>query len=339
MNTILNNTPYPDGTTVYAYDATGYPSGFPSNNPPGTPVAETEASEGTIEFTGLEDNVPYMAAAQVGGKWVYRRFIQNASDPDYLHPAAGPQGPTGAEGPRGERGEKGDTGDEGPQGATGPEGPEGPQGEKGAKGDTGATGPEGPQGLPGTGLVWYPPSVIATQESRESTNYGLLTTPDRVQNVVLPTNGLIVVAFRALWGGSVESAGRAALFLGENQLRANIEGNHGLESAVSYSKTSVAGHLRTSSIGLVGSEDIGEGQNVVTTGLALGEWGQAAGSQQYRFETGNGGDVRSMGDCEVTGLCLIEAAAGTYDISVRFKATSGSVTAKERKLLVWTVGT
>ena len=35
---------------------------------------------------------------------------------------------------------------------------------------------------------------------------------------------------------------------------------------------------------------------------------------------------------------MVFAAAGTYDISVQFKASSGSVTVKNRKLWVWTMG-
>lgn len=36
------------------------------------------------------------------------------------------------------------------------------------------------------------------------------------------------------------------------------------------------------------------------------------------------------------GVCVIEADAGTYDVSVRFKRSEGKLSAKERKLRVWT---
>jgi hypothetical protein len=40
----------------------------------------------------------------------------------------------------------------------------------------------------------------------------------------------------------------------------------------------------------------------------------------------------------VGGPCYIFAAAGTYTVSVQFKSSSGSVTAKNRKLWAWTLG-
>lgn len=101
MSATLANTPWPDGTTVYAYDATGYPSGFPGANPPGNPVAEAVASGFSVTFEGLTDNVPYMAAGKVGGEWRYRKFIPDAEDPHSLHPEVGPPGPIGPIGPEG----------------------------------------------------------------------------------------------------------------------------------------------------------------------------------------------------------------------------------------------
>src|SRR3954452_24168522 len=40
-------------------------------------------------------------------------------------------------------------------------------------------------------------SIIATTESRTNTAYGTLTTPDRVSSIVLPTDGLITIAYQA----------------------------------------------------------------------------------------------------------------------------------------------
>src|SRR4051812_48257416 len=74
-------------------------------------------------------------------------------------------------------------------------------------------------GLDGTGVVRRGKSIIATEESRSNTSYGTLTTPDQVSNVVVPVNGLLFVAFTALWKESVLKAGRAAIFIGANQLQ------------------------------------------------------------------------------------------------------------------------
>jgi hypothetical protein len=46
---------------------------------------------------------------------------------------------------------------------------------------------------------------IAAAESTTATSYaiGNLTTPDRVQNVVMPTDGLIAVWYQAIWQNTV----------------------------------------------------------------------------------------------------------------------------------------
>lgn len=44
------------------------------------------------------------------------------------------------------------------------------------------------------------------------------------------------------------------------------------------------------------------------------------------------------GSANQFGFVVLFAAAGTYDVSVQFKSSSGTVTAKERKLWVWTMG-
>ena len=38
------------------------------------------------------------------------------------------------------------------------------------------------------------------------------------------------------------------------------------------------------------------------------------------------------------GVCFLFAAAGRYDVSIRFSTAAGTVTAKERRLTVWTEG-
>lgn len=74
-------------------------------------------------------------------------------------------------------------------------------------------------GLSQTGDVRRGKSIIATEESRTNTSYGLLATPDRVQSVVLPTDGLLRVTFSALWKEASLGAARAAIFVGGSQLK------------------------------------------------------------------------------------------------------------------------
>lgn len=172
-------------------------------------------------------------------------------------------------------------------------------------------------------------SIIATEESRTNTAYGTLTTPDQVTGVVLPTDGLIVVAFQAQIKSSVSSAGRAAIFLGANQLKTRASGSPALEAGVSIGADTY-GQLTSCPFGLCTLPS--STASDVTTGQAVGFMAVGA---TVSFELGASYTTVSGTDSLKTGgVCHVFAAAGTYTISVQFAATSGSVTAKERKLWV-----
>lgn len=68
--TIQAASRFPNGTTVSVYNALGA-SGFPQGGPAGLGGAVTtgEVSENQVTFTGLEEDVPYFAAAEVNGEW------------------------------------------------------------------------------------------------------------------------------------------------------------------------------------------------------------------------------------------------------------------------------
>lgn len=183
-------------------------------------------------------------------------------------------------------------------------------------------------------------SIIATSESRTNVAYGLLTTPDRVQNVVMPTDGLIAVLYQATWQESVNGAARAAIFIGANQQTINaISG----PLAVAAATTAAGGgtdHPLVSHPGGLGSLGSAAASGAdVTTGQAVGL--VAYGGTAVPLGVELGGTVYQGVAPDAThaylygGPCYIFAAAGTYDVSVQFKATSGSVTAKNRKLWVW----
>jgi len=177
---------------------------------------------------------------------------------------------------------------------------------------------------------------ISTTESRTNAAYGLLTTPDKV-TVTLATNGLIVVAYQALWQESAAGAGRAAIFLGANQLKTGVANSAPLTQAASLGsgteQVGVDAHLVTCSFGLfsefLASASPGASADV-TTGQALGAVG-TSGTSNVMMEIG--GSQRAFSDLG-GGYCKLFAAAGTYDVSVQFKASSGSVTVKNRKLWV-----
>lgn len=157
---------------------------------------------------------------------------------------------------------------------------------------------------------WYAPVEIATEQERESATFGALTTKDEVTGVVLPTNGLIAIAYRGIFKSSVAAAGRAAVFIGATQLKTAAVGAPAVQEASTSgtafrTMTTFPGGLITDSV---------ESSSFVTTGQAL---------------------VNSGG---TGGLIYVFAAAGTYAVSVQYKATSGKVIAKERTLQVGVIG-
>lgn len=162
-------------------------------------------------------------------------------------------------------------------------------------------------GVTSGGVTRRGKSVIATEESRTDVAYGTLTTPDRVLAVNVPADSLLRIVFFALVKCSVNNAGRVGLFIGGNQLKA-VDGDGA--PAVQEVDPSEAGGtdftdygtVYTTSSGLVAIQASGDA-SLVTTGLAIGE-------------------------------IVVPVAAGSYDVEMRYKASSGSITAKERSLFV-----
>lgn len=173
-------------------------------------------------------------------------------------------------------------------------------------------------GLTGGGVTRRGKSIIAGAESTSATTYaiGNLTTPDRVQNVVLPTDGLIVVLYQAIWQNTVASNGRAAIFIGANQLKLG---------------TGVGAPIANDAVGPVQTNDDG----VLAT---------YAGNQALSSNDGAGAATevttgQVIGPGQVGGPVYVFAAAGTYDVSVQFKNNAaGSLTVKNRHLWCWTIG-
>jgi hypothetical protein len=185
-------------------------------------------------------------------------------------------------------------------------------------------------GVSDAGVVRRGKSIIATEESRTNAAYGLLATPDRVQNVALATDGLIFVVYRALWKTVGVAGTKAGLFLGANQVKVwdattntsqNVEGADTPGSLAGYYPLVLgpSGFVTPISAGVINwSAD-------AATGMLLGLQGPAESAPMD-------GSQREYG-----GIAAIAASAGTYDVSVQFKNTGGgAVWAKDRKLWVWT---
>lgn len=160
------------------------------------------------------------------------------------------------------------------------------------------------QGVSGT---WYSPKVVATEESTASATFTTLTTADEIPGVVLPANGQIRVGWSGLVKTSGIGTGRIALFLGSG---------------------AVSNYLGTTEYTLgLGGTQFGL---IVTTPVVPPEGGGSGGVFMRGVETN--------GPLATTGVSIpainIFAAAGTYSVAVKFRATAGTITAKERKLWV-----
>jgi hypothetical protein len=158
-------------------------------------------------------------------------------------------------------------------------------------------------------------SIVATEQSTTSTSYTTLTTPDQVESVVLPADGLLVVRFMGMMKESVSAAASIALFIGSNQLKSVVT-------------TGGAPAVQEDALG--GTADR---YSLVTTNAHGIYVAQHSGSAYSGHVTTGQSVANGVTD---TGRCEIFANAGTYTVSVRYKVSSGSVTAKERKLWVET---
>lgn len=179
---------------------------------------------------------------------------------------------------------------------------------------------------------------ITTSESRTNIAYGTMPTPDQVTGIVLPTNGLIAVWYQAAWQESIAGSARAAIFLGSNQLQAqgynNTSRGPQAQAAATNGISGAQLVLATYPGGLLSSGNSSYASDA-TTGQAVGYGGSGTGaSDASHYELG-GVLFTSAQAPGLGGPCYIFATAGTYTVSVQFKAPSGgSVTVLNRKLWV-----
>lgn len=183
-------------------------------------------------------------------------------------------------------------------------------------------------GLSDSSTVRRGKCVITSSESRSNAAYGLLSTPDQVANVVVPANGLVVVAYQAVWQESVNGAARAAIFVGANQLKFAGDRTNAAPVVQETSLSAGAGGVDKPLVAYAGGLNGIAGDATVYGGDVT--TGQICGASVAN--AANSGGTNGLG------VCRLFVAAGTYTISVQFKASSGSVTARNRTLLVWTEG-
>jgi len=167
--------------------------------------------------------------------------------------------------------------------------------------------------------------------------YGLFSAPDLVSGVVLPADGLLLIQYSA----EVKTSGAdpyAAIFLGANQLKAASQSSaapiiaeaqivgSGYQKLVSWAGGLISRLHFSAGVGITHPTYSGD----VTTGQAVSvdqvnEFSDFATTGGYSLLVGGG-------------FCVVEAAAGTYDVSVQFKAASGTITARNRRLRVIAMG-
>jgi hypothetical protein len=151
--------------------------------------------------------------------------------------------------------------------------------------------------------------AISKEESRESTVFGTLPTADLIKEVVVGEEGLVRIGYSARFKSSVSAAGKAAVFLGVNQLKL-------------FTTESKA--VAASTVGL-GFRSLSSGSNAGLVTYASGDAVGADATTGQLLSTSLDG-----------GMAELWLAAGTYDISVQYRATEGKVTAKERRIWVET---
>jgi hypothetical protein len=160
-------------------------------------------------------------------------------------------------------------------------------------------------------------SIISAAESRSSSSFGVLFTPDRVQVLVVPTDSLLEVTFFALWEAVISNTASAAIFVGSNQLTRRDGSGAAVAQAATQAGNNGAAVLTSDVTGLRSLTYAQGTLTEPTTGEAIGFRPSEGSQEQYG------------------GACRIFVAAGTYDISVQFKtSSSGAVTVRNRKLWV-----
>lgn len=150
-------------------------------------------------------------------------------------------------------------------------------------------------------------AITATEESRTNTVPGILTTPDQVSGLVVPSGALLLVRYRAQIKSSVNNAGTVGLYL--NGTLVAPQNALGVPMAVATSGTNTYWLAATSNV-------------------------NSLGPTTKKLDLLNLAPDASLPN-EVGDVVAFDLPAGTYTVSARYSATSGSITAKNRGLWAW----
>jgi hypothetical protein len=155
--------------------------------------------------------------------------------------------------------------------------------------------------------------IISGEESRSSSSFGLLSTSDQVLSIDVPTQGKLRISYLAAWKGDTDKATiTAAIFIGSDQL---------LNGTVTTSSAQAKAVLNSSTV---------EGEPNKYASLRTSGDGLSSGSTLGGPTTFSGYPTTGV----IISPCEVFVAAGTYSISVQFKASAGAVLVKDRRLWV-----
>lgn len=166
-------------------------------------------------------------------------------------------------------------------------------------------------------------SIIAAEQTR-GTGLDYLGTPDKVTGIVVPPNGLIVVLFMALVKNTSGFEGKAAIVIDDDPVTRWQGGGGGPGENERYFPN-----------------DAGEYKALVTTGAGLAtvsdsgtpEQTAPSGPHIVGLDDSVSGDQRQLG-----GPCyIVHPAGGEVDVGIQFGGDSGTTSAKNRCLWVWSM--
>jgi hypothetical protein len=185
--------------------------------------------------------------------------------------------------------------------------------------------------------------AIATSESITATSFTVATTKDIIGSIVVPEASFINVLFQArVIASAAGGAGQIAIFIVNNatnvatQLKV-ADMTTGVRAVVTEAAVTNGaddeGFVVSSPIGLVGADPTGSGLGAdVTTGQAVAYVGQ--GTAASRVSMNNAAAATLSGQAP-GGPCAIRLPAGTYDIVIGYKVSSGNMSVSARHLFAW----
>lgn len=174
-------------------------------------------------------------------------------------------------------------------------------------------------------------SVVNTEDTYNLTLFGEATpNPDRVSQVTMPTDGLMYIGAIGRYkctvlGDDLSGLGcQIAIHINSNQLKVPDSGQ-----AAPVAQSSVWNNFAaTNTYKPFGSYHGG----IASIGGTVAQSDDVTTGQILSIGTlGDGSKYVAPG-----GFFIMFAAAGVYDISLRYKVSSGTITVKNRKLWVWT---